>query len=138
MADPTLRTLYHVTPAANLPAILKQGLVPAIGPRSADLGETAPGIYTFANLMDLDGADWLVDAFENDEALAVLELRVAPDAPQHPGAGFEVVLAAPVPATAMTVVCHDLDDPDAYARLMRGVWASDSATTPEVKRRAQP
>lgn len=126
MTEPTLCTLYHVTPASNVPTILEQGLRPTVGPRSRAQGDALPGIYAFASLLDLDGAQWLADAFDEDEPLAVLELRVDETIARHPGAGFEVILAAPVPAHALRVLCHDLDDPAAYAQLLRGVWARDT------------
>lgn len=72
--------LYHVTPLANLPSILRDGLVPSIGARSVELGETAPRIYLFANLSDVEAAlmGWMSDAFDEDDPLAIIEIEPSP------------------------------------------------------------
>ena len=64
--------LFHVTPAENLPSIEREGL------RSQANNESSrPAIYFFKNLDDMEQAalGWLGDAFEEDDALAVLEIE---------------------------------------------------------------
>lgn len=69
---------YHVTPAVNLTNILRDGLVPAVGERSAELGEMAEGVYLFATIIDLEQGvgGWLGEYFE-DVDLVALEVDVA-------------------------------------------------------------
>lgn len=70
--------LFHVTRAENLDAINAHGLVPAIGERSAALGETEAAIYCYRSLADVtDGlGTWLGECFEEDEELIIIELTV--------------------------------------------------------------
>ncbi|NLC22400.1 MAG: hypothetical protein GX771_10920 [Halomonadaceae bacterium] len=87
--------MYHVTPRANLPSILQDGLEPRIGERSEALGEAAPRIYCFPTLADCNDAlgQWLGDWFNDEEELhgepielAILEL----DRSQVPACASEV------------------------------------------------
>ncbi len=105
--------LFHVTPASKLDSILRQGLVPGIGPRARMLGEPRPAVYFFTSLEALEDGlgNWLGEQFSEDEPLALLAvaassitgLRVATQA------GFEASAEAAVPAEALTVVTADLD-----------------------------
>ncbi|WP_455233043.1 GNAT family N-acetyltransferase [Geopseudomonas aromaticivorans] len=106
------RLLYHVTPEANLYSISKQGLLPATGPRSADLGEQEPAVYCFPNREAVEDAlgNWLGDRFDEDEPLAILELQVpvGSEAPAElPGAAFEVVVAERVPPEAVKAIYNE-------------------------------
>lgn len=85
----TLR-VYHVTETASVPSILRKGLVPAIGPRSADLGETGeplPAVWVFPDREQMDNAlmSWFGEWWEEwgprgeDTELSVLTL----DVPEH-------------------------------------------------------
>ncbi len=70
---------YHVTPIESLMSIFQQGLIPAIGPRSAALGEGAPRVYLFPSRADCEAglAGWLGDEFDCDEVqLAILEIDI--------------------------------------------------------------
>lgn len=69
---------YHVTPSENLESILADGLIPAIGLRSADFGETDNAIYLFPDENALnDGlGNWLGECFEDDEQLAILRVDI--------------------------------------------------------------
>ena len=49
---------WHITPLENLPRILREGLIPAIGPRSADLGEEIAAVHLFSRFDDLVDANW--------------------------------------------------------------------------------
>lgn len=116
MADKTHTTLWgrrvwHVTPIENLETIISDGLKPAIGPRSAELGETVEAIYCFDSPDDLDNAmsNWLGEAFEEDQVLVLLELDVPEDALAGEGAGFEVVIRSPIPVGNIRILSHDID-----------------------------
>ena len=56
-----MRSYYHITPTSNLESILKNGLVPAIGPRSQLIKEIEPGIYLFTSKIAAEDAlsSWL-------------------------------------------------------------------------------
>jgi len=61
------KTLYHVTLKASLPSILQYGLIPMIGQRSADCGETDEAVFCFPTKEDCDTAmsQWLGEAFDD-------------------------------------------------------------------------
>lgn len=91
---------YHVTPAANVPAIMRDGLVPRIGDRSAALGEQEAAIYLFPSIEAAEDAimNWLGDEFEEDEPMTLLRVNLPDHARTHEGADFEkVVLDAIAP-----------------------------------------
>lgn len=69
---------YHVTTESALPSILKQGIVPAIGPRSLLLGETQPAIYLFSKDTEVEDGlvNWINNAFSEEETLYVLECNL--------------------------------------------------------------
>lgn len=69
---------FHLTTDSNLANIMAEGLAPAIGPRSLDLGEPEPAVYLFPTLEDLESAlgNWLGEYFEEDEVLHVLKVDI--------------------------------------------------------------
>lgn len=69
---------YHVTTESALSSILKQGIVPAIGPRSLMLGETQPAIYFFSKDTEVEDGlvNWINNAFSEEEILYVLECNL--------------------------------------------------------------
>jgi hypothetical protein len=71
------KLFYHVTPIKNLKDILNAGIVPSIGPRSEQIGETEPKIYLFRSIEDVENAlmNWMSDAFDEDQALVILEIK---------------------------------------------------------------
>lgn len=93
------RLFYHVTPRANLPAILREGLKPQCGPRSALCGETAPAVFVFCNQTALDDAltNWLGEAFDEDEALVILEIDAEGLFMQNSSAAYERLVITPIP-----------------------------------------
>lgn len=111
LVESTSRVFYHVTPARNVKSIQKKGLVPAIGDRSSELGETEKAIYLFADLTDVEDAvmNWLGDAFDEDETLALLRVEL-PDGITAQKTPLEWVVRDPIPASAVTVITRDLDD----------------------------
>lgn len=71
--------LYHVTTKDSLADILENGLIPKIGPRSSACGETEPAVFCFKSKEDIEDANWIVDAFEdedgNDIEIVILEIN---------------------------------------------------------------
>ena len=103
---------FHVTPAVNVPRILKEGLVPQIGARSG-LMEQEDGVYLFRELADVGNAldNWLEEEFDEDEKLSLLEVTVPPGANTLPTtADYEVVVADPIPPKYIKVLYADLDE----------------------------
>jgi len=76
-------TFFHTTLACNKDSILTNGLVPAIGERSAELGEPIERVYLFNSEEDLDSAlgSWLGDCFEEDDILATFKVILDLDTP---------------------------------------------------------
>jgi hypothetical protein len=102
---------YHLTTHEALEEILREGMQPRIGPRSSKLGETQAAIYCFATREALeDGlSNWLGDAFDNEEALVILEIE-CPDAALDPDM-FEIVLTEAVPACSIVrVLSEDFEE----------------------------
>lgn len=71
---------YHVTLAENLTSILREGLQPRIGERSAELGEEVPRVYLFPSREDCETAlsSWLGECFEDvdENGLVILAIDV--------------------------------------------------------------
>ncbi len=70
---------FHVTPKQNLNSILANGLIPQIGKRSEDIGESQEAIYLFPNFEEMDNAlaNWLGECFIDDdeeEDLIILQI----------------------------------------------------------------
>ena len=103
------RILYHVTPARNIARIMRDGLIPKIGPRSRKLKEPVAGIYLFHSIVEAEdgAANWLGDEFGDETRLALLAVKVPDDAQSVEGAGFETVLTTAVPPQNITIVSRD-------------------------------
>jgi hypothetical protein len=103
-------TFYHVTPIENLPAILEHGLLPAIGPRSAELGEDSPAVFAFVDRQSCDTAlgSWLGDVFDDvpEGGLVIFEIK-SDIRPTSSDAGFEALFTQPVPPQCLRVLGED-------------------------------
>jgi len=110
VAEGATRTVFHVTPARNLARIQSEGLLPRVGARSKRLGEKVPAVFVFPNVGDLDTAmdQWLFDEFSEGTRLALLRVELAADLPCHSDVEYEVGVRAPIPPSAITVLCTDL------------------------------
>jgi hypothetical protein len=72
--------LYHVTPTRNLPAIAGDGLMPQIGPRSAEAGEVEPFVHCFTAFEEVERQlkeGWARE-FDAGETLALLAINLSP------------------------------------------------------------
>jgi hypothetical protein len=105
-----MRIVYHVTPPANIPSILQNGLLPQLGQRSAIAGETVPAVFCFVGLDEVESAlvNWLGDYFDEAEPLSLLRVELAPNALLGEGAEYEVVVRSPIPALAVEVLLQDV------------------------------
>ena len=101
------KSAYHLTRGHNLPSILRDGLIPAIGPRAADLGETAPAVYLFPDLDAVEAAlsSWGEVAFGDEDPLACLEVSLEREIPLE---GFELISPDPIPADRLRVISRDI------------------------------
>lgn len=94
------RIHYHVTPLTNVERILRVGLTPLIGERSAKIGETEPAIYLFPTEQDCETAlmGWLDNEFEEEEQLAILEIQLPYELTTHTSeAEYEVLVKELIP-----------------------------------------
>src|SRR5208282_6194720 len=84
---------YHVTPTANVPRIMSEGLIPQRGPRSKRMADH--GIFLFEDMETMEDAlsNWLGDEFEEDEPLTLLGVELPPDAKNRTddSADYEIV-----------------------------------------------
>jgi hypothetical protein len=129
-------TYYHVTPERNLVSILKHGLMPQVGPRSREQGESGPALYAFPTYQHCEDAmmGWLGDALGDDR---VVILAIQPTCmPEPSSAGFEVLFTEPVPASAITGITTETGetlDLDGFRHMMPSapsVMSLDSAARP--------
>ena len=97
-------TLYHVTPKKNVPSIIRDGLIPQVGDRSAAMAET-PAIYLFPSREHAEDAvmNWLGDEFE-DEELTLLKVTVHPSDVHQSEASYEVTVQQTISTDAIEVV----------------------------------
>lgn len=111
---------WHLTPAENRFDILRNGLVPSIGPRSSLVMEDRPLVHLFSRFEDLESADWFENLFDGGAALTLFHV----DVPAEDGAWTEVPDA--IPAYRVRLVCADFDAISNYAPLR----AIDGAASP--------
>lgn len=92
-------TFYHVTTDAAWHSIQKTGLVPAIGPRSEEMGESYPMICLFTSEEALnDGlGNWLGEYFE-DEMIHILAVDME-GVGWHSNVEWEAMVLEPIPVS---------------------------------------
>lgn len=100
---------WHVTSLESVPSILRNGLIPRIGPRSSEAGETEPGVYLFPTYEAVEDAlmNWLGDQFPDDANLVLLRIRLPYDATTWlvvTDADYEVVSREAIPANCIAGV----------------------------------
>ena len=90
--------VYHVTPAANIPSIMEHGLIPQVGARSILMDES-PSLFFFESKDAVENAltNWLGDAFDEDEALTILQVDVPEEWLMSTPAEYELVCTTVVP-----------------------------------------
>ena len=103
-------TAYHVTLTRNIPKILREGLHPRRGPRSRRLGESHKAVYLFKSReAAADGlANWLGDELPEEEPVALVLVNLpAGILTFDTTAGYELVVAEPIPPGCLSVLCLD-------------------------------
>ena len=94
---------WHITETRNAESILKDGLIPKIGQRSSDAGETVAMVHLFSRLEDLESANWIDDAFDAETDISLLHVAV----PASDGAWTEI--DHHVSPHLISMVSRDLD-----------------------------
>jgi hypothetical protein len=104
-----MATVYHVTERHNVPTILRDGLIPKIGPRSKRAKEKTPRIYVFPDMTSMeDGVcNWLGDEFTKRTSL--LEINVPDEWLTHDAVRWEATICQPVPPSCIKVIVDDMD-----------------------------
>jgi hypothetical protein len=94
-----MQTFFHVTRAEKLPAILREGLKPAIGRRSREADEPRPAVYIFPSEKAASDAlaTWLGEEFEPEADLLMLEVALKPEQVCYPKGPHEALCYEPVP-----------------------------------------
>lgn len=100
---------YHVTPIENLESIKANGLLPRIGERSVEYGESKEGIYLFGKASDLEAAlsSWMETVFDPEEPLVCLLVDIA-GLEQRSDAGYEICVLEPIPPKHIKVLSLDI------------------------------
>jgi len=125
--------VYHVTPAVNLDNILMQGLIPQTGDRTRKIEGEKPAIYCFPDKVAMEDAmmNWLGDEFEEDEALALLEIYTTGLKGQvTEGAEYEVAITSKIPPQNIRVISKDLATPLAETDTMQYAASKTAPTNP--------
>lgn len=119
--------LYHITPTANVFNILEEGLRPAIGLRSEELGEDVARIYVFKDALAMEDAlsNWLGEAFDYDEALSIIELEVDDARVVIPDDMYEAYILETVAPSAIVRIVSELE------------WELSSESSPSVTPREE-
>lgn len=102
------RVFYHVTPSKNVPQIMQQGLLAQVGDRSEQLGEES-GIYLFPDIDSAEDAvaNWMGAEFDEDEALALLEVILPEGVEIEKSLEWEYVVRTDIPANNIRVITED-------------------------------
>jgi hypothetical protein len=107
-------SVYHVTPSENLDSIMSQGLIPQKGERSRKILDEKPAIYCFPDKNTMEDAvmNWLGDEFDEDEALALLEIDTTGlDGQVTDGAKYEIAITSSIPVENIRILSKDLAMP---------------------------
>jgi hypothetical protein len=103
-----MTVLFHLTPSSNVAGILRDGLVPRIGPRATKLGERRPVVYMFSNMDDLGCAldNWLGEELEDVAKIALIRADIPPEIRRRRVA-FEIQVFDTIPPDCLTIVSRD-------------------------------
>lgn len=108
-----IKLAYHITPVGNLNTILKDGLQPRIGERSAELGEKVPRIYLFPDIQSCETAltTWLGACFEDikDDGLIILKMDVSGLSLDH-SVDYELSCLDIIPPLRVLEVLSEMDN----------------------------
>ena len=101
--------MFHVTRDSNIVSILDHGIVPRLGERSQECGESIAAVYAFPTVQDCHTAlsQWLGDWFNDQEeeegqaiTLVIVEFDPTGLAQLPQEVAFETRFACTIPPTA--------------------------------------
>lgn len=98
--------LYHVTLRSNLESILSNGLIPDIGERSYDAGETQKFVFLFPTKNDVENAmlTWLGEYYY-DEDVVYLEVNLPDNFPIEQGeVEYEMISRQIIPKEYISII----------------------------------
>ena len=98
--------LYHVTLRSNLESILSNGLIPDIGERSYDAGETQKFVFLFPTKNDVENAmlTWLGEYY-CDEDIVYLEVNLPDNFPIEQGeVEYEMISRQIIPKEYINII----------------------------------
>jgi hypothetical protein len=111
--------MYHVTESIHIDALMNEGLIPRIGERSLELGETVARVYLFSSVQTANEAllNWLGEWFEDkaEETGHEIELVILEINPEgltlHPTFegqdSWEWYSETPIPPTAISKIMSE-------------------------------
>ena len=101
---------FHVCGHDALVSILRHGLVPDIGPRSASVKEPDNAIYMFySSEAAEDGVStWLGDEFDDNVALCLLKVKIREQRLKMDGDSYEFICYDKIPPEDIEVISEDL------------------------------
>lgn len=94
-----MKAYYHCTELKQLESIMKNGLIPQVGERSAKLGES-PGVFLFPSYEDCETAlyQWFGDEFDENDKLITLKITLPDDFPLEDSVEYEKISRQVIPA----------------------------------------
>jgi hypothetical protein len=131
------KAFYHVSLTRDEDQILAQGLIPQIGPRAKELGETEPRVFLFPSMEDLDNAlyNWLGEELPEEEGITVYEIMLPNGFPVFPTfesdeESWEWYTDIVIPPEFLRVYRREpgiAENPDAPLRELQRQWAQGDA-----------
>lgn len=105
---PKPKPYYHVTPTSNLEVIMKDGLKPGYGPRSAAAAESSPAVYLFRSRADAENAvlNWFGDETD-EEPLALIRVELPKKVEATSDVAWEFQVTETIPPKFLKVVTRN-------------------------------
>lgn len=109
-AGQLMAQVFHITPARNLPDILRDGLRPMLGERSRQAGERTPVTFVFVSPAALEDGlvNWLGEQFDDDDPLALLGIQNT-RVETSPQAVYEGLIRETIPPSRITLISSNID-----------------------------
>ncbi|MGO9378134.1 MAG: hypothetical protein ACLP29_06230, partial [Dissulfurispiraceae bacterium] len=87
---------------SNIESILREGLIPVIGPRARDCGEVDKAVYFFLTVEATEDAvsNWLGEYFEETD-IVVLECELPSSVVMQSSASYEVAVIQTLPPSCI-------------------------------------
>lgn len=103
------RVYYHITLAENIESICKNGLVPQIGARSVEAGESNPAVFLFRFRGDAEDSlgcwlgKWYGEHYGEDWEPVIIQVRLPDDIPVfETGTDWERICKVTIPPECLS------------------------------------